>query len=136
MHKKPGTVRIWPKRNRAGRDQTGRDRTGRDQTGRDQTGRDRTGRDQTGRKRLLEVRDEAGRGQRGRNRSEDLRSCRARESADNTDGSWRDAQSDQCNPLLSESKMHETLKKARKDRHYYGNVFLFHDFTRWRPPDY
>ena len=36
----------------------------------------------------------------------------------------RDAQSNKCNPVGCEGKMHDALKQARKDRHRYGNICL------------
>ena len=119
MQKKPAAVRMRSKR-KQDRSERKQDRSERKQERKE----DRSERKQERKQDRSERKQERKRDRSGRNREEDLRSCRARESADNTDGSRRDAQSNQCNPLLGESKMHETLKQARKDRHHYGNVFL------------
>ena len=57
------------------------------------------------------------------------RTCRkqdreGRTFADNTDGSRRDAQANQCNPVERERVMLEKLHAAKRDRRTYGNIFL------------
>jgi hypothetical protein len=55
---------------------------------------------------------------------EDLRQQRDRSGADNVDGSRRDDQSNQSSPVNREKEMHIALDQARKDRLFYGNIFI------------
>ena len=76
-----------------------------------------------------------GRDQRGR-LQEDLRQQRDRSGADNVDGSRKDDQSNQSSPINREKEMHIAFDQARKDRLFYGNIFillqLLYEFTNMK----